>query len=481
MFDHVTILAGFHLPEKDLEGPFIWTQQRFSLRRQTSYSYWYLKLCYHGEDGILFVESAGKPVSEIRLVSDWNTYALDLSGSPGERIDFRLNRLHPVVGDSRELGVMIRSFEPLKDKSKYAAIERVRENKRLNELEFSLGRTKLESFPPRLRIDLEDRCTVKPHCVYCSWEWVKEQERPNKFLFTEESLADFGDFFQLAENVVDCSFGEPMLNTDFGAIVERITSADKFFELTSNGQVMSVEKRRHMLGRKMILYISIDAATPEVYGWYRNDAFVSVIENLRALCKEKKLYNNLPRVYVTFIVMRSNRSSFPAFLSLMQEIGVDAVNARHLNKPGSLSERRVMREGRLFDYDVEALPWNEYETFVETAKRSTKKTGISFISTSDFIDNEVTDDGPLCAEPWKSIYVMRRGVMPCCSASRSKVMANLGERGSLPLSEFLSRFWNSDAYQELRGSLAAGRFGEHCKQSPHCIVMRQKKTKGCGS
>ena len=475
MFDHVTMLEGFQHPEKDLEGPFIWTQQRFSLRRRTSHPYWHLKLCYYGADGILFVECAGRRVDEIRLGRNWNTYALDLSGHPWERIDFRLNKLHPVIGDSRELGVMIRFFEPLRDRSEFTSKKRVGENKRLNELELALGKTKLESFPPRLRIDLEDRCTVKPNCVYCAWEWVKEQEKPNKFIFTKDSLTDLGDFFDLADEVVDCSYGEPMLNPDFGPIVERITSADKHFELTSNGQVMTADKRRYMLGRKMTLYISIDAATSDIYSRYRNNAFVSVIKNLRALCEEKKLHNSLPRVIVTFIVMRSNISTFPEFLSLMQEIGVDAVNVRNLNKPGLLSERRVMSEGRLFDFDVEALPWNEFETFVETARQATTERGMAFISTVGFIENEAADDGSLCAEPWKSIYVLRRGIMPCCFASPSKVMANLGERGSLSLSEFLYRFWNSDAYQELRASLAAGRFGEHCKRSSHCIIVSQRK------
>jgi hypothetical protein len=55
------------------------------------------------------------------------------------------------------------------------------------------------------------------------------------------------------------------------------------------------------------------------YARYRNDRFDDIITNLRALCREKKSADNLPRVIVSFIVMRSNIDEIASVFALMRD------------------------------------------------------------------------------------------------------------------------------------------------------------------
>ena len=82
-----------------------------------------------------------------------------------------------------------------------------------------------------------------------------------------------------------------------------------------------------MLGKNLMLYVSIDSATAAGYARYRNDRFDDVIANLTALCREKKAHDDLPRVFASFIAMRSNVHELPAFFALMREVGVDEIKA----------------------------------------------------------------------------------------------------------------------------------------------------------
>ncbi|HVL67436.1 MAG TPA: radical SAM/SPASM domain-containing protein [Vicinamibacterales bacterium] len=69
---------------------------------------------------------------------------------------------------------------------------------------------------------------------------------------------------------------------------------------------------------------------------------------------------------------------------------------------------------------------------------------------------------PACTEPWKSLYILRRGVFPCCYGGRPiDTMENYREA------------WNSRAVQHIRAELAAGRFPAYCLRSTSCPIVRR--------
>jgi molybdenum cofactor biosynthesis enzyme MoaA len=74
---------------------------------------------------------------------------------------------------------------------------------------------------------------------------------------------------------------------------------------------------------------------------------------------------------------------------------------------------------------------------------------------------------PLCHEPWKSLYILRRGVYPCC----------YGGDPIAPMDGYREA-WNSPLLQGIRGELAAGRFHRYCLESPACPIVRKAARSG---
>jgi MoaA/NifB/PqqE/SkfB family radical SAM enzyme len=71
---------------------------------------------------------------------------------------------------------------------------------------------------------------------------------------------------------------------------------------------------------------------------------------------------------------------------------------------------------------------------------------------------------PLCTEPWKSLYILRRGVFPCC----------YGHAPVAPMDGH-AEAWNSPLLQGIRHELAHGRFHDYCLRSPACPIVRKSQ------
>lgn len=69
---------------------------------------------------------------------------------------------------------------------------------------------------------------------------------------------------------------------------------------------------------------------------------------------------------------------------------------------------------------------------------------------------------PLCTEPWKSLYILRRGIYPCCYGNRP--IAGMDDHATA---------WGSPEIQEIRAGLAAGRLPRYCLESTACPIVRK--------
>lgn len=72
------------------------------------------------------------------------------------------------------------------------------------------------------------------------------------------------------------------------------------------------------------------------------------------------------------------------------------------------------------------------------------------------------EQAPACLEPWKSLYILRRGVLPCC----------YGGQPVAPMEEYRSA-WNSSLMQAIRRELLRGRFHDYCLHSAACPIVRK--------
>ena len=104
--------------------------------------------------------------------------------------------------------------------------------------------------------------------------------------------------------------------------------------MTTNGQILTDRNIQKLVGRPILLYISLDAATPLTYSRLRNDTFEKIIGNLRRLIAAKGGRGGFPHVHLVFMPMRCNVHELDAFVQLCAELGVDRLVLRPLNYYG---------------------------------------------------------------------------------------------------------------------------------------------------
>jgi len=69
---------------------------------------------------------------------------------------------------------------------------------------------------------------------------------------------------------------------------------------------------------------------------------------------------------------------------------------------------------------------------------------------------------PACTEPWKSLYILRRGIRPCCYGS-----AEIADPRDY------RQAWNSPLMQAIRRQLLNGTFHSYCFDSPDCPIVKK--------
>ena len=475
VFKECTAVGGFHSLEHDQLGPFVWTEKTFRLQLPRTAPFLLLNVCYYGDKGILTVHSQGKLLDSVPLCRGWHVCILRTHfAMPGEALQMSVEPLISVVSDARQLGLMCRRIEVSDDERLCEMTRESQRNLALNQREYLAGQILLKSVPPLIRINLETRCNIpetSQACVYCAWDWAKAAEQ-NLPAFSLNTLEQLGEFYRSAVAVNDCSIGEPTMNKDFGSIVAQLDRDGKQVSFTTNGQLMSPKRRQEVLGKNLEVYVSIDSTTAEGYARYRNDRFNDLLQNLMALCNEKKQHQNLPRIYASFIVMRSNVVELRSFFALMRRVGVDEIKLRMLYLDENVIDVSV-NNGYRFDYAAELLSAEELSPVGPLARELSDEHQIRvYVESERFPVDAHSQGAPLCSEPWRTLYVLRRGIMPCCYATEP--IARWDEQQGRPLDEFLQDVFNGPAYQELRSELAAGRLASSCLNTPSCPILRQK-------
>ncbi len=472
IFHNLVPVRGFHGIEADVWGPFIWAKKRFAVHKDSAEANYVARLCFNGDEAVLNVKVNGSARKPISIRRGWNNYPLDFSDVCAADIEFEVSQVPHVPGDSRELGIMIRSIRELENLQTLKGIENTLRNKFLNDQEFAEGRIVLQSLPQQLRIAFEARCNVKPHCVYCDWERSKFEETASTFRLSREKLVEMGAFFSLAERVGECSCGEPMLNRNLTEVVSHLHGCGKPLSVATNGQLLNSQNRSALLGKDVELYVSLDSATPQGYARYTNNKFDLVVDNVRALCGARPL-GTLPNVIAAFISMKSNLAEFPVFIDLMKEVGIDGVRVTCLNTYPNLMTRVVQRGGFEFRYGEESMSPEEFNLFLKSARKDAAERSMPLLSYSDFMAEDAHVNGPLCNEPWKTINAATRGLVMCVF-NHSGIVARWSEQGRRSTEQFLFDVWNGEVYREIRSELAQGRFAKQCVAS--CPIARRSSS-----
>lgn len=506
---------GFHYQEIAEGLPFHWMSKtgriEFAPEEGARFVELWVRSSFYDLSQTLTVRAGDEPVVELALVHDWNPVSVRVPGG-ADAVSFAASRDYPSVfypGDGRELAVQVRSVLLHADAARHRHIERQHANRVRNLREMLEGRVALESTPPKLGIDIQGACNVKPPCVYCAWDFNKALEGKNVDVpFTRATLGEYGDFFAQSHELVNCSIGEPFMGKDMDELLDAFGERGKILEMTTNGQILTDTNIRKLLGRNVHLYISIDAATAETYAKLRNPRFDLVIENVRRLVAAKGGPGHLPLVYLVFMPMRANAHEADAAVRLCADLKVDRLVLRPLNDSEGV-ELTWDRAGYQYDYQKELLPFEELVRISGRVAELCRRLGVELSDQLDFGGSMETQFAaafaagrreaaaqfpadpvvqapaapapvavanaeppalpylggekiPVCTEPWSSLYILRRGVMPCC----------YGGQPIAPMSDF-QQAWNSPVMQGIRRELLKGRFHKYCYDSPDCPIVKK--------
>ena len=525
----VRFADGFWGEERDGVRPFRWMRRHGRLEIDPEERPRFLELAVLSEFFDLsqtLTLAAGDQRVELPLPHGWSLASVEL---PPRTTSVELQadppigrRYHPA--DTRELSIRVAPPRLHQDRGRHEAILGQHANAVLNTREMLAGATVLESTPPLLGIDIRGTCTVKPPCVYCEWDAMKKAEGDNVGApFDVDTVTGWGRFFGGAGELVNCSIGEPFMDPELHRLLDLFAERGKVLEMSTNGQILTPRQIDSLVGRDVHLYVSVDAASAETYARLRNRRFDQVVQNVRALVRAKGGRGPLPWVYLVFMPMRVNRHELDDFIRLCADLEVDRLILRPLN-PAPTTDLRWDRGGYRFDYQRELLPFDELVRLSGRAHELCRRYGVPLGNQLDFGGStaeamfaelfeagrrevagepeppppatpppdptadpgpartdparadEDFDDGPvtlgrerwpICTEPWRILYIMRRGTLPCC----------YGEDPVAPMDGFREA-WNGALLQEIRAELAAGRFHRYCLASATCPIVRKDEAAG---
>lgn len=511
---------GFYGEERDDVYLFRWMRLAGDLRVEVAEESRFLEIWVFSNFRDLTQELsvAGEDWQQERtLASGWSRLSVPVPAGT-DRIRLQVNKPFPkshYPDDSRSLAIRVRNGAYVhQDEARHRQIHALYANKIHNWGEMLAGKSQLDSTPPTLGIDMYGVCNVKPPCVYCEWDISKEMEGDNvEAPFDRELLGEWGTTFSDSSTLVNCSIGEPFMMKNLDELFDIYGDEGKALEMTTNGQILTDRNIEKLLDREIDLYISLDAATPETYAQLRNDTLERILTNLRRLIAAKGGRDGLPRVHLVFMPMRCNVHELEGFVELCADLEVDRLVLRPLNFSESIS-LKWDRAGYVFDYPKELLPFEELIRVSAQAARLCAEHGVPLSDQLDFggamedmfaedYSVESTDEStvvtetqpdsepaprepepaqsviadevpgveveslgeekvPACIEPWTSLYILRRGVLPCCYGGHP--IAEMGDHAAA---------WNSEIVQEIRSELAQGRFHVYCLRSPSCPIVRK--------
>ncbi len=386
--------GGWHLEERDERGSFRWMTRDAALRIPARFlegrRFCSLPLfsAYRNLAQQLVVSAGDRDLASLDLARGWHAYSLELPAAGGDLdLHLHLNVLTPASshpGDPRELGVRVGGVTLHDDQGRHERETFLAANSVRSQREMQRGAVVLESFPQTLGIDLYGKCNIKPPCVYCLWDATKalEGEAVDETV-DDRTLEGYGGLFQGARLLVNCSFGEPLLHPRLGRVLDLAAATGKVMELSSNGQAFSPRAVQLLAGRRVHLYVSLDAATAATYARLRNERWDEVLTALLFLRDAREASGGWPRLNMVFMPMPANVGDLEAYFRLCRLVEADQLVLRpllHLERPGIVRERGGYR----FDYESELLPAAALEPVFEACERYAARYEVQVVSQFDF-------------------------------------------------------------------------------------------------
>jgi len=351
------------------------------------------------------------------------------------------------------------------------------QNLALNESEIRKGVSILHSKPIFFNLDLIGVCNMQPRCAMC---YEIDSSARRHFGITISDILNFGEFFEKAGSLINCSIGEPLMHRDIVELIRIIDSRGKEIGLNTNGLGLTRDLSDRLLEYPEALnfLVSLDAASRVTYEKIRGKCFERVIENVSYFCARRKRVNYkkdgqlYPRIGFCFMPMKINKNEILSFVKLAAEIGVDRVELRCLNKTDK--DIIIERDNFVFNYNEQMLSKDELDEVEALASAAARKHNVVLecqyrserIGFDFFLPAEFRNTKLKCILPWRFILPYKNGeTTGCCYMNKS--LGDWRKHG-------LEKLWNGHRMRKMREELAAGELSRECLDYKHCPLVNNR-------
>lgn len=314
-------------------------------------------------------------------------------------------------------------------------------NSALNLYEGISRKATLRSLPLNVDIILTKACNLK--CIFCvSYGSLKNVKQMDFDLY--RSIAT--TLFPKALNLFICSGGEPFL---YPRLREALTMASSFktrTTITSNGMMITSNVADWVVDDQSLneLCISFDGARKETLEKIRVGAnFDTIMRNLKYLSDRKMRKSvEFPRVWLRYVIMKSNLEEFPEIFRLCSDHGIYKVEVKFLNVTNEIDFLESV-------YNCSKLA----EDVFREARLRAKQYGIDLVIPSLLSKGK----GALgCMYPWRFVQIDTDGSIRFCYYSWRQRLGFF-EDGFLNI-------WRGHEYSRIRSTMDSETpFYPYCK------------------
>lgn len=182
----------------------------------------------------------------------------------------------------------------------------------------------ITKFPETLSLGHDSSCNLS--CITCRKKvhFAKDEELSMVNRITEKVLKDY---LPHTKFLILAGDGEVFASPAYKSIYESSKCAPQYIRILSNGTLFTPDNWEHFLkGKtaKMMLTVSVDAATEETYRHIRRGNFAALKRNMVFASKLRRK-GELSYFRMNFVVQRENYKEMIPFVQWGQELGVDEV------------------------------------------------------------------------------------------------------------------------------------------------------------
>ncbi len=187
-------------------------------------------------------------------------------------------------------------------------------------------------------------CNLRCHFCDLPYRHIEYKKAGMKELDLEEKLRVIDDFDAIGTTAIGFTGGEPMLDLDTPALIQRAVDLGIMTHLSSNGfafKTLEATERLFDLGLHGVS-ISIDGACKETHNEIRGSkkSYDDVLTSLRNLLSVRERHTNKMSITTTTVITQENYREVPDLIDLLIDLGVDQISFMPVQDIG-------------LDYDVE--------------------------------------------------------------------------------------------------------------------------------